>query len=54
MQISLETTGHIAQAAPGCGVALLARVRSWADADNSPLPENLVLKRGPQAEQHPD
>ena len=39
---SLETIGHIAQAALGCGVAPLARVRSCADPDTSLLLDNGV------------
>ena len=39
---SLETIGHIAQAALGCGVAPLARVRSCGDPDTSLLLDNGV------------
>ncbi|MGA8382251.1 MAG: aldolase/citrate lyase family protein [Stellaceae bacterium] len=39
---SLETIGHIAQAALGCGIAPLARVRSCADPDTSLLLDNGV------------
>ncbi len=39
---SLETIGHIAQAALGCGVAPLARVRSCGDPDTSLLLDNSV------------
>ena len=37
---SLETVGHIAQAALGCGVAPLVRVRSCRDADTSVILDN--------------
>src|SRR3954471_20066385 len=37
---SLETVGHIAQAALGCGVAPLVRVRSCHDADTSVILDN--------------
>src|SRR5437899_1247360 len=37
---SLETVGHIAQAALGCGVAPLVRVRSCDDPDTSLLLDN--------------
>jgi staphyloferrin B biosynthesis citrate synthase len=39
---SLETIGHIAQAALGCGIAPLARVRSCGDPDTSLLLDNGV------------
>jgi 2-keto-3-deoxy-L-rhamnonate aldolase RhmA len=39
---SLETIGHIAQAALGCGVAPLVRVRSCQDPDTSVLLDNGV------------
>jgi len=39
---SLETVGHIAQAALGCGVAPLVRVRSCDDPDTSVLLDNGV------------
>jgi staphyloferrin B biosynthesis citrate synthase len=39
---SLETVGHIAQAALGCGVAPLARVRSVDDPDTALLLDNGV------------
>src|SRR5437667_251184 len=39
---SLETIGHIAQAALGCGVAPLVRVRSCRDPDTSLLLDNGV------------
>jgi 2-keto-3-deoxy-L-rhamnonate aldolase RhmA len=39
---SLETIGHIAQAALGCGVAPLVRVRSCRDPDTSVLLDNGV------------
>jgi staphyloferrin B biosynthesis citrate synthase len=39
---SLETIGHIAQAALGCGVAPLAHVRSCGDPDTSLLLDNGV------------
>ncbi len=37
---SLETVGHIAQAALGCGVAPLVRVRSCHDLDTSLILDN--------------
>src|SRR5215468_12028354 len=37
---SLETVGHIAQAALGCGVAPLVRVRSCHDGDTSVILDN--------------
>src|SRR5262245_55485723 len=37
---TLETVGHIAQAALGCGVAPLVRVRSCHDADTSVILDN--------------
>ena len=39
---NLETIGHIAQAALGCGIAPLVRVRSCDDPDTSVLPDNGV------------
>src|SRR5437764_12415220 len=39
---SLETIGHIAQAALGCGVAPLVRVRSCEDPDTALLLDNGV------------
>jgi 2-keto-3-deoxy-L-rhamnonate aldolase RhmA len=39
---SLETVGHIAQAALGCGIAPLARVRSVDDPDTALLLDNGV------------
>src|ERR1051325_2318365 len=39
---SLESVGHIAQAALGCGVAPLARVRSVDDPDTALLLDNGV------------
>src|SRR5882672_3855692 len=39
---SLETIGHIAQTALGCGVAPLVRVRSCRDPDTSLLLDNGV------------
>jgi len=38
--VSLETVGHIAQAALGCGVAPLVRVRSCRDLDTSLILDN--------------
>ena len=39
---NLETIGHIAQAALGCGIAPLVRVRSCDDPDTSLLLDNGV------------
>lgn len=39
---NLETIGHIAQAALGCGIAPLVRVRSCDDSDTSLLLDNGV------------
>jgi len=39
---NLETVGHIAQAALGCGIVPLARVRSCDDADTAVLLDNGV------------
>ena len=40
---SVETTGHIAQAALGCGVVPMARVRSCDDPDTQVLLDNGVM-----------
>ena len=40
---SVETTGHIAQAALGCGVVPMARVRSCDDQDTQVLLDNGVM-----------
>src|SRR3990172_13022613 len=40
--LSVETIGHIAQAALGCGIAPLVRVRSCDDPDTSVLLDNGV------------
>ena len=40
---SVETTGHIAQAALGCGVTPMARVRSCDDPDTQVLLDNGVM-----------
>ena len=40
---SVETTGHIAQAALGCGVVPMARVRSCDDPDTQVLLDNGIL-----------
>ena len=40
---SVETTGHIAQAALGCGVVPMARVRSCDDPDTQVLLDNGIM-----------
>ena len=40
---SLETIGHIAQAALGCGVTPMVRVRGWNDPDMPLLLDNGVM-----------
>jgi 2-keto-3-deoxy-L-rhamnonate aldolase RhmA len=40
---SVETTGHIAQAALGCGVTPMARVRSCDDPDTQVLLDNGIM-----------
>ena len=40
---NLETVGHIAQAALGCGIAPLARLRSYDDQDTAVLLDNGIM-----------
>ena len=40
---NLETVGHIAQTALGCGIAPLARVRSYDDQDTAVLLDNGIM-----------